>query len=112
MIKTKKGRLFEKAVTDHTLNSLKTLEKFKKAFEKQTKGIKVTVIIYTHRDKFFTKKGTINKRSGDVDNQLKCLLDNIFKVLGIDDSQIVEISAIKKPWAETKTVVYLELVEI
>jgi len=110
MIKSKKGRKFEKDVIDTCLKSIKSLEKLRKAYEKNPNGIKVTVITYLERSKFFTKKGTINKRSGDLDNTLKCLLDNIFKVIGIDDSQIVEILAKKIPWKEDKTVVTLELI--
>lgn len=55
-------------------------------YDEKTEYIEIEYYFYLSN--FYTKKGLINKKSGDIDNFKKALQDSIFKSLGIDDSAI------------------------
>lgn len=65
---------------------------------------------------FFSKSGQIRKRRNDIDNFIKHYQDTLFKVLGVDDSSILDIYAQKLPsngFHQIKTIIELgELIEI
>lgn len=60
-----------------------------------------------HMTNLYTKKYSINKKAGDVDNFLKGLIDAIFQMVQSDDSVIVKIIASKVQSKEEKIEVKL-----
>lgn len=72
------SRLYKDIIT----KEIKPLE------DKEVFKIHVFTTIYFPKERFFTKKGLINKRSGDLDNYVKLPIDAIFKGLELDDSLI------------------------
>lgn len=67
----------------------------------------IRVECYFYLSNFYTKKGLINKKSGDEDNFKKLLLDSIFQCLKIDDSSVCETSSIKTWGKDDMTVVII-----
>lgn len=65
--------------------------------------------VYIPEKKFFTVKGTINKKCIDATNTVKILEDRLSFILGIDDSQICESSVRKIPTDSSSWCVVLEL---
>lgn len=53
--------------------------------------------IYYYYSEFYTKKKTINKRCMDVDNPTKPIIDELFKVIGIDDYILGDLHNYKRP---------------
>ena len=58
------------------------------------------LIFLTPHDKLFTKKNEISKTSGDVDNNSKCVIDEIFNALSfhnknLNDAQITKLTLSK-----------------
>jgi len=51
--------------------------------------------IELHSDKWWTKKGTISKTAGDVDNYCKSSLDSLFACFEMDDSQVFDLHVVK-----------------
>lgn len=58
------------------------------------------LFFYLPKEKFYTKKNTISKKSGDISNMVKTTEDQIFNWLGIDDSQVQKLVVEKIPTGE------------
>lgn len=67
------------------------------------KGLVVEIDFYSN--KFYVKNGQIRKRYLDCDNLLKCVLDVIFKEIGLDDSLITKLIVTKNTSVYDKTVI-------
>lgn len=68
------------------------------------KCLALEIMLYSER--WFTKKGLIHKKAGDVDNYCKSTIDSYFAAIGLDDSQVFELSVTKQLGPE-KTVIRL-----
>jgi Holliday junction resolvase RusA-like endonuclease len=66
----------------------------------QGKGVIVSITYFM--ENFYTKKGEISKTAGDVSNRDKALIDVIFPIIGINDSDIVDMYLSKRE-GETRT---------
>lgn len=55
-------------------------------------GCVVHIDIKWYNPNYFTKKGTIHSRSGDIDGPLKFIIDGICKGLKIDDSLVKKLT--------------------
>lgn len=71
----------------------KEFNAFNEAYKPTEHEIHAHLVINT--PDLYTKKGTINKKSGDIDNYCKPLFDNIFTGC-VDDSQLVKLTIDKK----------------
>jgi len=69
-----------------------------------SKLLAVEIMLYSNG--WFTKKGVIHKRAGDVDNFCKSILDSYFTAIGLDDSQVFELHVSKQVGPE-RTVIRL-----
>jgi Holliday junction resolvase RusA-like endonuclease len=84
------------------------LEKYNDAHH----GFMLEIFLYINSDSFFSKPKTkkdhkrISKRSKDVSNCVKTSEDQIFRWLGIDDSQVTKIIAEKIPTNSESTMVF------
>jgi hypothetical protein len=65
----------------------------------------VDMEVYYFQSNFYTKKNTISKTSGDVDNPNKILVDEIFKRIGWDDYILGKLSCEKLPSDKDKVVI-------
>jgi Holliday junction resolvase RusA-like endonuclease len=68
------------------------------------KCLALEIMLYSER--WFTKKGLIHKKAGDVDNFCKSTIDSYFAAIGLDDSQVFELSVTKQLGPE-KTIIRL-----
>lgn len=81
-------------------------------YNEKTHGIMLEVFLYINESKYFalpkTKKDTkrISKKSKDTSNCIKPAEDQIFRWLGIDDSQVTKIIAEKIPTNDQCTMVF------
>lgn len=66
----------------------------------------LAVEIMLYSEGWFTKKGVVHKRAGDVDNFCKSTLDSYFAAIGLDDSQVFELHVSKHVGIE-RTVIRL-----
>lgn len=105
-IKTEKTAQWEKDFQSCLYAINKYKDEFLKEYDPKKKAIQLDVYFYLNRDSFFTGSGTINKRGKDLDNLLKVGNDQIFKWLGIDDSQLVKLSAEKIPTINEASIFY------
>ena len=62
--------------------------------------------ILLYSEKWFTKKGLIHKKTGDIDNYCKSTIDSYFAAIGLDDSQIFELH-VGKHFGPEKTIIRL-----
>ena len=76
------------------------------AFSPLKHALHVTLCFYIPREKFYTKEGKISRRSTDLDNCIKLLLDTVFDPrffkrelfnFNIDDQFITDLAPIKRP---------------
>lgn len=70
---------------------------FHSSFNPLTNYISASYSFYAPKDFFYTKEKKISKRSKDLDNCIKIVQDNIFKFIGIDDTFVTDIEAVKRP---------------
>jgi Holliday junction resolvase RusA-like endonuclease len=70
------------------------------------KGLSVSIDFYSNR--FYIKNGQIRKRYLDCDNLLKCVLDVVFKEIGLDDSLITKLTVTKSAGVYDKTIIKIE----
>jgi Holliday junction resolvase RusA-like endonuclease len=70
------------------------------------KGLSVSIDFYSNR--FYIKNGQIRKRYLDCDNLLKCVLDVVFKEIGLDDSLITKLTVTKNAGVYDKTIIKIE----
>ena len=61
---------------------------------------------------FFTKKGNISAKSKDVDNLVKVVNDRLFKLIGIDDSTMIDLTAKKRPADKDCICITIEMIPI
>lgn len=76
---------FTKKIKDIMSNKAKEFEEFNKSFNPKEHELHAHLIFYT--PDLYTKTGTINKKSSDLGNLEKCLIDNILTG-AIEDSSI------------------------
>lgn len=99
IIKSPEAQSFEKKI-NLMLNDFEDLfNELRDNYKQDKHAISFDLEVFVPQHEFFTKKQTINQRCLDVTNAFKMLEDIIFKRIGIDDSQIVQASAGKFPWA-------------
>lgn len=99
------GENIHKQLLDLGLND--QFEKARKLYNPKTMGIAVKLVFGIKRERFFTKRGTINRRAMDLSNIEKPLIDLIFAEkylkrdgicnLGIDDQYICKLESEKAP---------------
>lgn len=69
----------------------------------------VSLETYFYLKNFYTKKGSINLKAGDVDNFKKILIDAIFEHLGINDAYVCDGVDKKRHGNEDSTVVIVRI---
>lgn len=74
------------------------LKEFKEAYNPFTQHIAIDYTFYI--PKFFTSDNRVSRQSKDVDNMVKVVNDRLFKEMGVDDSQVTDLSARKRPMAD------------
>lgn len=109
-IKTEATVLFEEEFSYHLSNYETLKSHIIDNYDPHIYSIQVEAFFYLNELEYFTKvkngKKTISKRSMDLDNMIKVGFDQIFKWLGIDDSQVTRIIAEKIPTNEQPTMVF------
>lgn len=93
-IKKKETRIWESEFRDYILaNYFQEVSEITKTFDGKKNCLAVRYWFYLP---LITKKGLISKRAGDLDNWLKMPNDMLInKILGLDDSLIVDLMAKK-----------------
>lgn len=98
----------------------KEIESFTKAFKPLKHCIEVSLIFYTPHDKFYTKKGNISRKSMDLDNCIKLLLDTLldprfFKRdlfnFNIDDQFVTDLPTYKRPADKHSIVISISILD-
>lgn len=87
-VKTKKTKHFEQVVRNSITREMKEMAN-------ELKGKNLAVYYVFGLSNFYTKKQSINKKSGDIDNFIKILQDAVFKELDLDDCYIIFLKAVK-----------------
>lgn len=105
-VKTDASRAFEFEFNLYLKDYNDLKKAFLSSYNPAIHSLSIESFFYINEDDFFTKKLSINKRSGDLDNWLKMPLDIISKWLGIDDSQICKIEKYKIPTNDSGTMVF------
>lgn len=109
-IKTQDTVLFEEEFLYHLCNYETLKAHIIEKYNPNIYSIQVEAYFYLNESEYFTKvkndKKTISKRSMDLDNMIKVGFDQIFKWLGIDDSQVTKIIAEKIPTNDSPTMVF------
>lgn len=90
--KTSEAKNFEEKILIEMSKYSKQINDFNNFYNSKTHYICAEYIFYIP---FFTKKNLIRKRRHDLDNFIKPVQDNIFKLIEADDSEIVSIYATK-----------------
>lgn len=129
---TKAGRLFRASVWTAMNGSKELIEAFKSQYA--DKPLELTITVNIPAKYFYTKEGHISIRSMDLDNQLKVLIDcmfnkryagldskgkpytdscgNVATVFAINDINICNIKAYKRPSIATDWSIEIELTAI
>lgn len=104
---TKKGKEYLEKLNGEFNNYDKNLRMFGSMIE-ENKHL-VDIEIFYFQKNFYTKKKTISKTVGDVDNPNKVLIDELFKRIGWDDYILGKLYCEKlpSPSGEDKVVVRL-----
>ena len=111
LIKTKKAREFKKSIVNLLTSKKHEIFKFQTHYSENETMLACHIVVYL--DDLLTKKGTINKRSIDIDNCTKALLDAIFECFDeIDDSAITDLIVQKRQAKSNKTDVTFHLSNI
>ena len=92
-VKSKEYVLFEKEIKTLMSARIADFKAFNDAYSPSNNEIHVHLLINTPN--LYTKDGRISERSGDIDNSVKTLFDNVF-VGDIDDSQVTYLLVRKK----------------
>jgi Holliday junction resolvase RusA-like endonuclease len=106
--KSEKIKEFENQVLANLLPYMDKFAEFINELNPERYGVKLSVINRT--PKLFTKKGTINHNSIDVDN-IKYLVDSICKAAHFNDSQVLELHSFKEYADDYSIVIFLNKVE-
>lgn len=77
-----------------------------------TSPIKIELVFYVPQTKLFTKKCEISKKSGDLDNMQKSVIDAIFNSLGVDDSLVCDIVAKKRTSNDSQHHILFKMIEM
>ena len=107
-VRTQKTRNWSESIhAQLTAPSLKkSIESFRKAFKPSKHSLSVTLCFYIPHEKFYTKAGNVSRRSTDLDNCIKLLLDTLldprfFKRdlfnFNIDDQYVTDLPTMKRP---------------
>jgi Holliday junction resolvase RusA-like endonuclease len=96
MVPDPKYKKFKKEFHDMINMDLAFVENLKE-YNDPNYTVKLHLNIGVPLDKFYTKKGTINKRGGDLSNYIKAVEDCLFSHTGLDDSQVIELNVQKHP---------------
>lgn len=111
-IKTNEFVQWEKEFNDWLLeySDLKTHLNYN--YDDRKHAVQLEMYIYLNEEKFFTKPKNkkdfrrISQKSGDVSNMIKTSEDQIFRWLGIDDSQNTSVHCHKIPTNGEPTMVF------
>lgn len=98
-VRSKQYAIWVKTLKHELLPHSLSLRNFFNSFKPKQHEIRAEIII--HNPEMITIAKTISQKSGDLDNIIKPLFDNIF-IYGIDDSQVTEILARKTQSEEWK----------
>jgi Holliday junction resolvase RusA-like endonuclease len=96
-IKSKEGRAFEVEFNHYLGEFAHHAVDFLSAFDQEVDALHVEVVVYIRAEDYFTKSGRMSKRVLDADNALKCVLDQIFDFIKIDDGLVTRVSSTKVP---------------
>jgi Holliday junction resolvase RusA-like endonuclease len=110
MIKSREGREFEVAFNHYLGEFSNHAIDFLNNFNPHEMALHVDLICYIKSEEFFTASGTINKRTLDVDNALKCVLDQVFKFIDLDDGLVTKVSSSKVPSSQDSVEIILRAV--
>lgn len=109
-IKTEEAKLFEEEFSYYLSQYEDLKPHLLSTYDERKHSIELEAFFYLNEDEYFTKpkKGfkTINKRCMDLDNMLKVANDQIFKWIGIDDSQLTKLHSQKIPTNDQATMVF------
>lgn len=95
---TKEYNKFKRQINDCLMAYKYNMFKFETNFSPYEHFLSVTIAYELPMKELITKKGTISKKSIDLDNTFKTLIDTVFKGFNdLDDSAICEIYAQKQP---------------
>ena len=93
-----KGRVFRSSEARNFCNLIELeARRAAKDFKVIHKKFYFSLTTYWYNPKFYTKKGEINKRAGDIDSFVKFSQDAIMKGVGYDDSLIKQKDIIQMP---------------
>lgn len=114
---TKGGRVYKSGEAKKITKQVKYMideiyphvkESINERFDPKRHCFSVEFYFYT-RD-FYTKKKEVSHKSGDVDNRVKNIQDDVFKAIGIDDRYVTELRACKLPADELdQTIVFINI---
>jgi Holliday junction resolvase RusA-like endonuclease len=76
-------------------------------YDEKKHSFYIEIYFYIKEDKFITKKKTISQKSGDLSNMIKTSEDQVFRWLGIDDSQVTKIVVEKIPTKDSPQIVFM-----
>lgn len=109
-IKTKETSAFESEFLAHLSQYNNLRDHIHEQYDPTKHAIEMECYFYLNDKEYFTlpKKGnrTISKKSMDIDNMIKVASDQIYAWLGIDDSQVIKLSAEKIPTNDLPTMVF------
>lgn len=105
-IKTEKTSLWEREFQQYLGMISNYRDDFLKEYDPKRKAIQIDIFFYLNKSVYFTKSGTISKTGKDLDNLIKVGNDQVFKWLGIDDSQVIKLSAEKIPTVNEPSIFY------
>jgi Holliday junction resolvase RusA-like endonuclease len=109
-VKTKDALAFEAEFLAHLSQYNNLRQHIYDSYNPNKHGIEEEIFFYLNDKEYFTlpKKGlrTISKVSIDLDNMIKVANDQVFRWLGIDDSQVVKIHTEKIPTNAQATMVF------
>lgn len=109
LIKSGEYRKYEKKLDEEFAKWFDHVSVLGSGYDEKKHALKATWRIYVPENEFFTKKGTISKTCLDVTNSIKVMEDRLVHILGVDDSQFIEVTSEKIPTSGAFWCVCLEL---
>ena len=107
--KSKKAVEFENRMTCELIRKKHEMFKFEIDTSVFEHFLTCKIVCELPRSKLITKKGTVNTKSGDVDNFCKPIIDNIFKFMDkLDDSIILQVDVCKRFSQDNNYNIYVE----
>lgn len=89
MRKTAAAKSFGMAFASACIPHWSAMRVWARAYRPADEAIRATLSFYFPRAELVTKGGAIMKRRHDLDNMLKCTMDELFRQLGVDDSAVI-----------------------